>query len=127
MKRTSTRSILQYFSKPKVSKVVEDTSASSAVQCEDTPTPSSSAVQCEDTLTPSSSVVQCEDTPPSTVQCEEASSFALPDCWTMQQYEDFKTKYDGLDVKDKGLGCLYCTQVAELKTKGVHVSKQWRD
>uniref|UniRef100_A0A670Y290 G-patch domain containing 2 like n=1 Tax=Pseudonaja textilis TaxID=8673 RepID=A0A670Y290_PSETE len=32
----------------------------------------------------------------------------LPDRWTLQQYNNFREKYDGLDVSHKKLGCKYC-------------------
>ncbi|XP_077974159.1 E3 SUMO-protein ligase KIAA1586-like [Styela clava] len=37
---------------------------------------------------------------------EEVS--AIPDCWSMNQFINFKQKYDGLTLRNKRLGCDYC-------------------
>ena len=51
----------------------------------------------------------------------------LPDCWSMEQYENFKKKYDGLIVHDQKLGCGHCARFGSgsLKMKGVHLSAEW--
>lgn len=52
---------------------------------------------------------------------------ALPDCWSMEQYENFKKKYDGLIVHSKKLGCDHCAKFKSesLHRKGIHVSIEW--
>ncbi|XP_058028280.1 zinc finger and SCAN domain-containing protein 31-like [Ahaetulla prasina] len=51
---------------------------------------------------------------------------SLPECWTLQQYNNFKEKYDGLEISNKKLGCEYCARHGFLKMKSVHVSKEWK-
>ncbi|XP_034286848.2 E3 SUMO-protein ligase KIAA1586-like [Pantherophis guttatus] len=51
---------------------------------------------------------------------------SLPECWTMQQYNYFKEKHDGLEIANKKLGCKYCAKHDFLKMKSVHVSKEWK-
>ena len=35
---------------------------------------------------------------------------SLPECWSMQQYKNFKEKYEGLGICNKKLGCEYCAK-----------------
>ncbi|XP_015675691.1 E3 SUMO-protein ligase KIAA1586 homolog [Protobothrops mucrosquamatus] len=51
---------------------------------------------------------------------------SLPECWTVQQYNNFKEKYDGLVISNKKLGCEYCAKYDFTKEKSVHVSKEWK-
>ncbi|XP_060543381.1 E3 SUMO-protein ligase KIAA1586-like [Pantherophis guttatus] len=51
---------------------------------------------------------------------------SLPECWTMQQYNNFKEKYDGLEISNKKLGCKHCAKHDFLKMKNIHVSKEWK-
>ncbi|XP_058049298.1 E3 SUMO-protein ligase KIAA1586-like [Ahaetulla prasina] len=50
----------------------------------------------------------------------------LPDCWTLQQYNYFQEKYDGLEVSDKKLGCKYCAKHGFAMESSIHVSKEWK-
>ncbi|XP_048356244.1 E3 SUMO-protein ligase KIAA1586-like [Sphaerodactylus townsendi] len=51
----------------------------------------------------------------------------LPECWTVQQYNKFKEKYDGLVILNKKLGCDYCAKCDwKIRQKSVHVSKEWK-
>lgn len=52
---------------------------------------------------------------------------ALPDCWSMKQYENFKKKYDGLIVHSKKIGCDRCARFhsESINMKGIHVSMEW--
>ncbi|XP_013916028.1 PREDICTED: uncharacterized protein KIAA1586-like [Thamnophis sirtalis] len=51
---------------------------------------------------------------------------SLPECWTMQQYNSFKGKYDGMEISNKKLGCKYCAKHDFLKMRSIHVSKEWK-
>ncbi|XP_070599943.1 zinc finger and SCAN domain-containing protein 31-like [Erythrolamprus reginae] len=51
---------------------------------------------------------------------------SLPECWTVQQYNNFKEKYDGLVISNRKLGCEYCAKHGCLKMRSVHVSKEWK-
>uniref|UniRef100_A0ABM5GK37 LOW QUALITY PROTEIN: E3 SUMO-protein ligase KIAA1586 homolog n=1 Tax=Pogona vitticeps TaxID=103695 RepID=A0ABM5GK37_9SAUR len=51
---------------------------------------------------------------------------SLPECWSVQQYENFKEKYEGLGISNKKLGCEYCAKYDFIKEKSVHVSKEWK-
>ena len=52
---------------------------------------------------------------------------ALPDCWRMEQYDNFKKKYDGLIVRSKKLGCDHCARFnsESINVKGIHISVEW--
>ena len=58
-------------------------------------------------------------------EADEAS--ALPDCWSMEQFENFKKKYDGLIVRSKKLGCDHCARFhsESINLKGIHISVEW--
>ncbi|XP_075053943.1 E3 SUMO-protein ligase KIAA1586-like [Mixophyes fleayi] len=73
------------------------------------------------------------------IQCEESSTSieienhnnsniadSLPECWSVQQYKNFKEKYEGLGICNKKLGCEYCAKYDFIKEKSVHVSKEWK-
>lgn len=51
---------------------------------------------------------------------------SLPECWTVQTYNNFKEKYVGLGISNKKLGCEYCAKYYFIKEKSVYVSKEWK-
>ncbi|XP_063805906.1 E3 SUMO-protein ligase KIAA1586-like [Pseudophryne corroboree] len=51
---------------------------------------------------------------------------SLPECWSVQQYKNFKVKYEGLGISNKKLGCEYCAKYDFIKEKSVHTSKEWK-
>uniref|UniRef100_A0A8C6XY64 Uncharacterized protein n=1 Tax=Naja naja TaxID=35670 RepID=A0A8C6XY64_NAJNA len=52
----------------------------------------------------------------------------LPDCWTLQQYNNFREKYDGLDISQKKIGCKHCRRFEiSTKEKSVHRAKEWKN
>ena len=61
----------------------------------------------------------------SEVVVEKAYDLELPDCWNVIQYDHFKQKYDGLEVKNSKLGCNHCAN-AVLNTTRIHLSKEWQ-
>ncbi|XP_076342424.1 uncharacterized protein LOC143242804 [Tachypleus tridentatus] len=60
-------------------------------------------------------------------KCEEVETLDLPDCWSIEQYMNFKEKYDGLIVRSKNVGCDICSKFYfKLVTmKGIHMSQEW--
>ena len=51
-----------------------------------------------------------------------------PACWTLDQKNEFCTKYDWLSIHDKKLGCFPCQKVGSLGVEakmGMKVSKEW--
>ena len=73
------------------------------------------------------SLIAVRDT---TSEAISSESEILPDCWNDSQYSDFQKKYDGLTVRDKKLGCNYCSSVISqslsFKKRGIQVSKEWQ-
>uniref|UniRef100_A0A8C6XSE7 DUF4371 domain-containing protein n=1 Tax=Naja naja TaxID=35670 RepID=A0A8C6XSE7_NAJNA len=64
----------------------------------------------------------------STGRAESDIEGNLPDCWTLQQYNNFREKHDGLDVSHKKLGCKHCRRFEILtKEKSVHGAKEWKN
>lgn len=55
-------------------------------------------------------------------EADEAS--ALPDCWSIEQYKNFKKKYNGLIIRSKKLGCDHCATFdsESINLKGIHIS-----
>ena len=52
----------------------------------------------------------------------------LPDCWSMQQKQEFCENKDWLIVKQKKLGCTICKQIGTLgteKSQGLKIPKEW--
>ncbi|XP_070792218.1 E3 SUMO-protein ligase KIAA1586-like [Pituophis catenifer annectens] len=73
--------------------------------------------------------LQLGESSPSVIEMNNDTSKienSLPECWTVQQYNNFKEKYEGLEVVNKKLGCTYCERHGVLKMKSVHVSKEWK-
>ena len=54
--------------------------------------------------------------------CDKAD--AIPDCWSNEQYDYFRKKYNGLIVCNKKLGCNHCAKLDSLHKKGYHMSLQ---
>lgn len=83
--------------------------------------PSANTVEISD------QTVEVESSPSSnTVQISDEINNNLPDCWKPLQFQDFQKKYDGLLLRNKKLGCNYCSQIDSTKTKGIHVSVEWK-
>ena len=49
--------------------------------------------------------------------CDKAD--AIPDCWSNEQYNYFRKKYDGLIVRNKKLGCNHYAKLDSLHKKGI--------
>ena len=130
MKRKSTnKSILDFMKK----KPKEPSLNSEKVTISSSSSLSSVTDQSENSLpSPSSmssqlSLIAVRDT---TSEAISSESEILPDCWNDSQYSDFQKKYDGLTVRDKKLGCNFCSSVISqslsFKKRGIHVSKEWQ-
>ncbi|XP_013930449.1 PREDICTED: uncharacterized protein LOC106556025 [Thamnophis sirtalis] len=73
--------------------------------------------------------LQLGESSPSDIEINNDTSkieTSLPECWTLQQYNSFRGKYDGLVISNKKLGCKYCAKHDFLKMKSIHVSKEWK-
>ena len=58
--------------------------------------------------------------------CDKAD--AIPDCWSNEQYDYFRKKYDGKKyVHNKKLGCNHCAKLDSLHKKSYHVSLEWKN
>ena len=57
--------------------------------------------------------------------CDKAD--AIPDCWSNEQYDYFRKKYDELIVRNKKLRSNHCAQLDSLHKKGYHVSLEWKN
>ena len=57
--------------------------------------------------------------------CDKAD--AIPDCWSNEQYDYFRKKYDELIVRNKKLGCNHWEKLDSLHKKGYHVSLEWKN
>ena len=44
------------------------------------------------------------------LQCCDTAD-ATPDCWSNEQYDYFRKKYDGLIVRNKKLSCNHCAKL----------------
>ena len=76
----------------------------------------------KDKMSVSNSVIDAENTgATNNLQCCDKAN-AIPDCWSNEQYDYFRKKYDGLIVRNKKLGCNHCAKLDSLHKKGYHVS-----
>ncbi|XP_058030101.1 E3 SUMO-protein ligase KIAA1586-like, partial [Ahaetulla prasina] len=72
--------------------------------------------------------LQLGESSPSVIEINNDTSKienSLPECWTLQQYNNFKGKYDGLEISNKKLGCQYCAK-HDFQKMNSHVSKEWK-
>ena len=59
---------------------------------------------------------------------ESSQSEEFPKCWSLNQWNDFKNKYNWLIANKGFLGCRYCKDVKTLnsmKSQGINLSKEW--
>ena len=76
----------------------------------------------KDKIFVSSAVINAENAGATNdLQCCDKSD-AIPDCWSNEQYDYFRKKYNGLIVRNKKLGCNHCAKLDFLHKKGYHVS-----
>lgn len=104
--------INNYFNKPKKLKLDEETETCTTVAME------------KDHSQPSSSSV----TSSSFNEDIGQGNKQWPDCWSLEQKNEFCKKYSWLIVQNKKLGCKVCSNVGYLgseKTCGMKMSKQW--
>ena len=76
----------------------------------------------KDKMSVSNAVIDAENAGATNDQqcCDKAD--AIPDCWSNEQYDYFRKKYDRLIVRNKKLGCNHCAKLDSLQKKGYHVS-----
>ncbi|KAK4880731.1 hypothetical protein RN001_008877 [Aquatica leii] len=79
---------------------------------------------------------QASGAPPAEVNSESngcSINILLPTCWTTNQAEEFRKKYDWLIIQDRKLGCTNCRQAGSnqyesaLKIAHVQPAPQWVD